>query len=364
MKLKKPTLLLNKEICIRNIQRMKAKADKNKLRFRPHFKTHQSAAVGEWFREAGTNAITVSSVSMAKYFAANGWDDITIAFPVNLAEIEEINQLATNINLNLLIADHEVVKLLAAELANTVGIYLKVDTGYHRSGILVEYNSDILKLILNVQDFPLLQFKGLLVHNGHTYKTKSRQEIKTIHQNSLEKLVHLKKYLQNNQIDCEISMGDTPTMSVIENFDGIDEIRPGNFVFYDVMQVALGACMADDIAVAMACPVVAKHMGRKEIVIYGGAIHLSKDFIQGDDGSPIYGKIVLLNENGWGNVVPETYVKSVSQEHGIIKVNADFIDKVMIGDFIGVLPVHSCLAVNLMREYYTLNGEKIETMNS
>lgn len=32
-----------------------------------------------------------------------------------------------------------------------------------------------------------------------------------------------------------ISVGDTPGISAAKNLDGIDEIRPGNYVFYDVM---------------------------------------------------------------------------------------------------------------------------------
>jgi len=103
MKLKRPTLLLDKEKCLHNIQKMKEKADKNGVKFRPHFKTHQSAEVGEWFRDAGVEAITVSSVTMARYFASHGWKDISIAFPVNFAEVDEINELAKTIRLNLLI---------------------------------------------------------------------------------------------------------------------------------------------------------------------------------------------------------------------------------------------------------------------
>ena len=40
---------------------------------------------------------------MAEYFAENGWNDITIAFPFNLLEIDKINELAGKINLNILI---------------------------------------------------------------------------------------------------------------------------------------------------------------------------------------------------------------------------------------------------------------------
>lgn len=363
MKLKKPTLLLDKEKCIRNIQRMKAKADKSEVRPRPHFKTHQSAAVGRWFKEAGVSAITVSSVTMAGNFVSDGWQDITIAFPVNIAEIDDINQLANQINLNLLVENKEAVEFLADKLKYKTGIYLKIDSGYHRTGVPVDDHQSILNLIREVQGSPIMQFKGLLVHNGNTYNASSTEDIINIHQNSQIELGRLKAFLWGHRINPELSLGDTPAMSVVENFEGIDEIRPGNFVFYDVMQAELGSCTYGDIAVALACPVVAKHPERMEIVIYGGAIHLSKDFITGKDGNPIYGKIVMLNKDGWSDVMPGTYVKSLSQEHGIIKTEIGFFEKVKIGDFIGVLPIHSCLTVCQMREYFTFDGKRIGTMN-
>ena len=68
----RPTFVIDKEVCLQNIEKMAEKAKAHNLRFRPHFKTHQSAKIGEWFRLFGVDAITVSSVSMAEYFAMNG----------------------------------------------------------------------------------------------------------------------------------------------------------------------------------------------------------------------------------------------------------------------------------------------------
>ena len=101
--LTEPTLLLDKQKCIRNIQRMVEKAKKNNVVFRPHFKTHQSHEVGRWFRNEGVTRITVSSLTMAEYFAQDGWKDITVAIPVNVHEKERINRLASTITLNLLV---------------------------------------------------------------------------------------------------------------------------------------------------------------------------------------------------------------------------------------------------------------------
>ena len=108
----KPTLILDKERCLSNIKRMQKKAKASKVLFRPHFKTHQSAYIGNWFRKLGVHAITVSSISMAKYFNAYGWKDITIAFPVNVHEINDFSELSSELVLNLTLDNTEVLPYL------------------------------------------------------------------------------------------------------------------------------------------------------------------------------------------------------------------------------------------------------------
>jgi len=110
--IEKPTLVVNKERAHNNIKKMADKARKSGVRFKPHFKTHQSAAISDWFKEFDVNSITVSSVDMAGYFAEHGWKDITIAFPVNFLQIRKINKLAHEISLNLLAESGEAVSFL------------------------------------------------------------------------------------------------------------------------------------------------------------------------------------------------------------------------------------------------------------
>jgi D-serine deaminase-like pyridoxal phosphate-dependent protein len=161
-----------------------------------------------------------------------------------------------------------------------------------------------------------------------------------------------------------LSMGDTPSCSVCENFEGVDEIRPGNFVFYDLMQYNLGVCRLEDIAVRLVCPVLSVHPERNEVAIYGGAIHLSKDFILNDKGQTVYGRIIAdpFNEEILLNV--ENYVCRLSQEHGILRVEPSTPSLLQPGGWVGIIPAHSCLTANLMRGYLTTDGERIGMMNS
>ena len=81
---------------------------------------------------------------MAKYFASHGWNDITLAFPVNILEINEINQLAKKIKLNVLVENREAAQILAEKITNPLGVYIKIDTGYNRTGIAATETGSIL----------------------------------------------------------------------------------------------------------------------------------------------------------------------------------------------------------------------------
>jgi len=177
-------------------------------------------------------------------------------------------------------------------------------------------------------------------------------------------LLKLKKLYQNQFPDLLVSVGDTPSCSQLPVAEGIDEIRPGNFVFYDVMQFALGSCKYDNIAVSLVCPVVAVHPDRQVAIIYGGAVHLSKEHtLLLPYQEPIYGLAVTWNGINWDTATLLGHVSALSQEHGIVSLAQAGIN-LKPGDLVAVLPVHSCLTANLMQEYMVQDGRVIKTMNS
>jgi D-serine deaminase-like pyridoxal phosphate-dependent protein len=353
MNIKIPTLIIDRKKVYRNIRNMQSKLLETNTILRPHFKTHQLIEIGHIFKQQGINMITVSSVSMAMKFANNGWNNITIAFPVNILEIEEINNLAGSITLNLLVESVESLTFLTKELKNFVGIFVKIDSGYNRTGLISE-DPQIDAIVNQVSKNSLLKFEGFLTHAGHTYNAKGQGEILNILQNSNDMLTHLKQKYVTDFPDIKISYGDTPSCSLANNFDGFDEIRPGNFVYYDVMQYHIGSCSLEEIAVSVACPVVAKHNSRNEIVVYGGAVHLTKENIEADNNFKLYGYIVNYTEDGWTEPIPGAFVYSLSQEHGLIKLPDKYMNNINIGDVVGILPIHSCLCANLLNDDYKI----------
>jgi D-serine deaminase-like pyridoxal phosphate-dependent protein len=353
--MKYPILFLNKAKTLNNIKLMSDKANNLNLAFRPHFKTHQSYEIGSWFHDYGVTGITVSSVSMAEYFAHQGWKDITIAFPVNILDVKRIIELAQLIRIRLIINSIEVASFLDKHLSSNIAVYIEIDPDYGRSGINIYNNSLIESLTCFIDYSKNLSFEGFYAHAGHTYKATNNSQVEALANPLLKILTNLK-----SNYGGKLCWGDTPSCSILNKFEEIDELSPGNFIFYDWMQYRIGACNISDISVVMKCPVVAKFDDRLELLIHGGAVHFSKEYVMHEAGKPNYGQVI----NPLDSTDTSNFIRSLSQEHGIVECTNDFFNRISIGDIIDIYPIHSCLTANLMKAYVTETGEKISHFGS
>ena len=106
-----------------------------------------------------------------------------------------------------------------------------------------------------------IEFAGLLTHSGHSYKCRSAEEIRKLYDTQLdatsiaEHAVH-----QAKPGHIRVSFGDTPCCSAVDDLSGNDELRPGNLVLYDLMQMTIGSCQAKQMAMVLLCPVVASNI--------------------------------------------------------------------------------------------------------
>ncbi len=339
-----PTVVVDRRKAMTNIAAMQTTAAAAKVRLRAHFKTHQSVTIGQWFGEPAATAIAVSSVSMAQRFAVAGWRDILLAIPLNPGAIDDYNQLAAQTRLGLTI-EHEDALATIAHLTNPVDVYLELDAGYGRTGIPVAQAARIDALLHRAQASANVRQLGLLLHAGNSYNGRGDEAIAAVHQYSLNALENLLNHLSFDRHQLIVSVGDTPTCSRMREFPGADEIRPGNYVFYDLMQQQIGACNWSQVALAVACPVIARYPERGEVVVHGGAVHFSKDFVLIDQ-QPVYGQVMQPHSDGWGEPQPGVQLIGLSQEHGKIRMPVEQIAQVRLGDVLMIVPAHSCLVMD------------------
>jgi len=352
-----PTLLIDEKITRANLEKMANKAHALGKKLVPHWKTAQSRTVGNWAKEFGIREVTASSISLAEYLCGQGWDSIHIAFPFNIREIPRLNRLAAKQGISVQVVNAATAKALAEGLTEQVEFFVELDAGYGRTGIQSTDEAELEAIFKQASGSEFLKFKGFYIHPGHTYYGKDMDKI---HLESQEALAKMKAKYLHRFPKVVTRLGDTPGCAVREDFGGVDELGPGNFVFFDLMQVQLGSCTKEDIAVCLAVPVVDIRKDRKEILIHGGGVHLAKDVLIYENGSKNFGEIVLLNDKGWTIPSHISFVKSISQEHGIIQASDELLASIQVGDLLGILPVHSCMTADCMGSYLSLDGQRID----
>jgi D-serine deaminase-like pyridoxal phosphate-dependent protein len=353
--LETPVVLIDHDVLKRNIGRAAEIARSNGIAMRPHIKTHKSVEIARMQIAAGAAGVTVAKTAEALVFIEAGIVAITLAHPlVDERKVARVISEATRRGTNLrLIADStvgvDVIGAAAAATGTTVEIQIKVDVGLHRCG--VDPASDAaLQLARRISQHPNLAFAGILSHAGHAYSAATADEIRLVAQTEKETLTRIATSLRHNDIGVPvISVGCTPTVWLADGFTGLTEIRPGNYVFMDLMQVALGVVERTEIALSVIATVVS--VNDRYAITDAGSKVLSSD--RGPHGSTRlagYGaasRLLAPDE-------PEMPVVSLSEEHGFVAHGGR---PPRIGERLRILPNHACTVVNLARTLLVIKGD-------
>lgn len=359
--LKTPCLVLDIARVRQNAERVSRIAIANGVRLRPHIKTHKCVEVAR-IQTAGHNgAITASTLAEVRAFAANGFSDITYAVPIEPGKFSEVAEIINSgLTLNVVTDDQETMKLLDQAAANagvTINVFLKIDCGYHRCGVEPD-SSEVVSIPSRIWDSNNLSFAGILTHAGHSYHGRSSDEIRKIASHERDVMAQIADRLRNDGIDVPtVSIGSTPTITHVDHLKGIDEIRPGNYIFFDAFQATLGSCGFDDCALSVLTAVTHVSRAHNKIIVDAGAIALSKDRGAVEfDSNCGYGRVLDIEGSELG-----LRLTSLSQEHGEIAVDDDSIfDRINVGTRLRVLANHSCLTAAQHTHYNVLDQGRIE----
>lgn len=346
-----PSLIIDLDKLQANIERMANRAQRLGVSLRPHIKTHKCVEIGRLQARAGCQGLTVSTLEEARVFADHGFTDLTWAFPVILNRVDEARQIAEQGTLRLVVDSYEAVDALEKQ-GTPFHVFLKVDCGYHRAGVAPDSELAI-DLVRRIQQSANLQFDGLLTHSGHAYNCAHPEEVAGVAEEERATLCRLAGKLRALGLPVPaLSVGSTPAMSVVESLAGIDEARPGNYVFYDRMQVDLGACRVSDCAATVLSSVISSQPGARHCVVDAGALALSKD--AGSENRTPSDMGGIFEDYASGALKEDYRLEGLSQEHGIVS------GRLPLGQRIRILPNHSCLTVACFDHCYAVRGNRVE----
>lgn len=357
--IKTPSLLLDADRVKRNAVRISDIARRTGVRLRPHIKTHKCIEVGRIQTAGHDEAITVSTLAEAWAFSNEGFTDITYAVPIEHGKFKEAIEISrSGVRLNLLTDDPATVNDLNTTAGNAgvrFDVFVKIDCGTHRCGV-EPHTAEAITIPRQITEAEHLMFAGILTHAGHSYNAKTVEGIAEVARHERDSMVGLAGRLRAEGIAVPtVSIGSTPTITHIDHLEGIDEVRPGNYIFFDGYQATLGSCAWEDCALTVLASVVHREASRRRIVVDAGGIAVSKD--RGPvslDPACGYGQVLDLKGNATG-----LRLDTLSQEHGEIHADTDeAFERFKVGDRLRILANHSCLTAAQHRYYNVMeNGE-------
>lgn len=345
-----PALIIDETKMMRNLEEMQAFANANNIKLRPHVKTHKIPEIARIQLSLGAAGIAASKIAEAEVFADAGIDDIQIAnlivgrqkYRRLLALKRKVRRLTCCVESEIVI--REMDKFFSDE-NEEMEVFIKIDVGFGRCGL--SEKADILSLAQKIGQSRSIRLAGILTHAGQAYAADSKDKLNEIALHEIEKMNSVAKILISNGIRVdEISVGSTPTARSAHSINGPTELRAGNYVFYDMIQVMLGAVDIERCAQRVLATVVGVYPDGRA-VIDAGSKALGLDM--GGHGN------ATLNSHGYIN--DHSRIVRLSEEHGVINYSkpAQF----LIADRIEIIPNHACAVQNLYDRAYLVKDNKI-----
>ena len=334
-----PALVVDLDVMERNLSRMADYTRKHSLRLRPHTKTHKSPLLGARQLAHGAAGLTVAKVSEAEVMLASGVEDLLIAFPIfGREKMRRLVEVAKKTRVTVSVDSIEAARPIseAATAAGvSIGILAEVDAGLHRVGVQPELFVGLLQALAPLTG---IELRGMAFYPGHI---KNQDSAALAVLSSLIEGLLAEAAAAGFALPV-VSGGTTPTMWHSHEVAGMNEIRPGTYIFNDRNVVISGACTIEDCAATIIATVVSTSVPG-QFVIDGG----SKTF--SSDRAALDGFGVFLD-------APDALFEKMNEEHGYVK-HAGHNRKV--GERVRVLPNHICVAVNLHEKVYCVRGDQV-----
>jgi D-serine deaminase-like pyridoxal phosphate-dependent protein len=330
-----PALVVDLDIFDRNLTRVSGYAAQHNLRLRPHTKTHKSPEIAKRQLELGAAGITVAKIGEAEVLVPQLPPvDLLIAFPLfGEQKIERLKKIAARTQVTVALDSLEA----AEQLKGTgVGILVEVDVGLGRVGVTPQ---EAIELAQAVKGIDGVTFRGITFYPGHI-KHEDPQGIK-----ALSQVISKTAAALNPEI---VSGGSTPTLFHSHEVEGMNEIRPGTYVYNDLNTIESGACKLEDCAASVLVTVVS--LPREgTMIVDGGSKTFSSDRLSGS-AAVTFGRLV---ED------PAAVFHKMNEEHGFMDIS-QCTRKFHLGEKLRIIPNHVCVVMNLHEQVHGHRNNEIE----
>ena len=328
----------------RNLNRVAEMAAIAGVAMRPHVKTHKSPRIARRQLELGAVGVTCATLDEATAMISAGVDDVLVYYPIvgeralgRLLDLEAKATVAATVE-----GGDSMARLDAAarRRGRTLDVLIDVDSGLGRTGAAP---AEVDAVAQELERCVGLNLVGVATHEGFSYSLRDAGERDQVVTERLQELVEIGRRLGVPRISC----GSTPSIETALGVDGITEIRPGNYVFLDRIQVDLGVADPADCALSILSTVISVRDSERAIVDAGSKALTSDLGAHGMGGLAGYG---LIRSH------PDMVITALSEEHGFIDTKGTLLD---VGRRFDIVPNHACACASAMGAFAFVEGSGV-----
>jgi D-serine deaminase-like pyridoxal phosphate-dependent protein len=331
---------------------------------------------------------------------------VLYGMPLPLSQVDRLASRGRQLGAGsiVLMVDHASqlppIRLFYDQAGFPAGIFLKVDTGYHRAGLPPNaLNKDqLLRKLMSWQAEGMLDFKGLYSHSSLSYNdTTSTEAIGSL----LVEINGCLEALRRNSADLSgsgpivLSVGASPQVSVIqtlakektpagaklvnaikgmvaEKHDGISvslELHDGVYSVLDMQQLSTRSSDIrdnhhDQSALTVIAEVISVYndgeRSKPEVLVAAGTLALGREPCQSYSG---WGVVAFDKDVGVPDQQRRLIVERISQEHSILSwehstraSEAAPAIPLSVGDTVRIVPNHACVAGAMYEQYFVVDS--------
>jgi D-serine deaminase-like pyridoxal phosphate-dependent protein len=344
-----PALLLDLDAFERNLDRMDASLAGNKIRLRPHAKSHKCPEIAKRQIARGAAGVCCQKTSEAEAMVDGGVPDVLIANEVvGAAKLRRLAALAKRARIAVCADDEGNIADLdqAARAAGVkLDVLVEVNVGANRCG--AEPGEPAARLAQAVARSKHLRFAGLQAYQGAAQHLRKVEERRTAIEAACAKVKQTTEWLSRAGIACERVTGAGTGTYLFEAVSGVyHELQAGSYIFMDV-DYAKNDWTESGIpryehSLFVWTTVMSRPAADRAVVDAG----LKASSV--DSGLPRVAEVAGAE-----------YVK-ISDEHGVLRL--DGAARIAVGDKLKLIPGHCDPTVNLHDHYVCVRGGKVEAL--
>jgi len=359
IKIHTPSLIVDRQCLIKNIQTMSKFASKNSINIRPHAKSHKMSRIAKLQLENGAIGICVATLYEAEVMVKNKIKGVLLTTPItNKHDKERLKYIIESSKSFMMIIDNIIsikyLESISKNLKNNINLLIDCDIMKIGSNKISRTGVGNIKEIINIANQinknNNLNYMGITAYAGdiqHINNYQKRKIETTIRHDYLNKIINsLNKTNLSPKI---ISGGGTGSHEIDAKSKLYTELQPGSYIYsdaeYDKVSIYESKFNPYKPGLFIATSIISI-IDKKSFIIDAGLKALSTD----SQLLPVpSGKFLIGSKYSF-----------MGDEHGKITLPNNCKKIPVLGETIFIQPTHCDPTVNLYNNCKVIKNNKVE----